>query len=61
LIPGENIKCGFPTERPIDCGSWPFGVPESPVAASGYAPAASCRITQRVAAASCLEEDALPN
>jgi|HubBroStandDraft_6_1064221.scaffolds.fasta_scaffold329061_2 hypothetical protein len=20
-IPGENIKRGFPTERPIDCGS----------------------------------------
>jgi hypothetical protein len=20
LIRGENITCGFPTERPIDCG-----------------------------------------
>jgi hypothetical protein len=21
LDPGENMRCGFPTERPIDCGS----------------------------------------
>ena len=53
--PAKICTCGSPTERPIDCDSWPFGVPEFAGISSGYAPAAPCRITQRVTASSYLE------
>jgi hypothetical protein len=59
LIRGENMTCGFPPSARLIAARDLFRVPV-PESLSGYAPAASCRITRKVAAASCLEEDALP-